>query len=254
MQLGIFAVLVLLWGVPLVNPFKLLVVLFHEFSHLIAAYATGGVPFGIAIQPAGAGVTLGLGGNEVIVAMAGYVGSFAVGVALYWLSAKWEATDVWMGLFLVSCLSLAFGWLNDFTAMFGYGTLFIMGAGNFLFSPRGKLFFLRVVAATSCLYPVIDVFSTTLMFSDESGMTVNGAAVLSDVEQLEVLTGMNPVVIATVWIIISASACVSLIWWSAEKDAEQQVKRRFFRPRPPRLLDPIYDPHDASSVREYWIK
>lgn len=251
-QFGIFIVLLALWGLPLANPIKLLLVLFHECSHLMAAYLTGGTPFGIAVHPAGAGVTLGIGGNELIVALAGYFGSFLLGFALYYLSAKWESADLWLVLLILCCLSLFFGWLNDFTAVFGYGAITLMIVGQFLLRPHIKTFFVRVLATASCLYPIIDVLNETVMARGGS-LTVNGVSVGSDIYQIAQISGWSQGFLGFLWIGATIPACAFLIIWSAHKDAETTIKRRFFRTK---IVDvqPLYRPNDPNSIREYHIK
>ncbi len=60
-QLVLFLVLLALWPIPILNPIKLLVVLFHETSHVLAAWLTGGEVYGLALDARGAGIALGAG-------------------------------------------------------------------------------------------------------------------------------------------------------------------------------------------------
>lgn len=105
-QLTVFALVLAVWSIPVINPIKLLVVLFHEMSHVLAGYATGASIFGIAIDPGGAGVTLGMGGNRLLILVAGYIGSFAMGFCLYGLCATWKPGEVWLVLAAFSGISL----------------------------------------------------------------------------------------------------------------------------------------------------
>ncbi|HNT36804.1 MAG TPA: M50 family metallopeptidase, partial [bacterium] len=157
LQVGMFVLILLLWRLPFMMPIRLVVVLFHEMSHVIGAYLTGGVAFGIAIDPGGAGATLGIGGNDVLVASAGYLGSLLIGVVLYCLSAAWEPKEAWAMLMALFCIALLFGWLNGFTAFFGYLCIILMTMGFVLFRDGMKVFFIRVVSTTCCLFPIIDV-------------------------------------------------------------------------------------------------
>jgi peptidase M50B-like protein len=252
-QLGLFALVLALWRLPLVNPVKLLVVLFHEVSHVLVAYATGGVVFGIAIDPGGAGVTMGMGGNEALIVAAGYVGSLLIGFLLYSLSATWKVDEVWGVLCLFCCLTMAFGWLNDFTTFFGYGTITLMFVGLFKFPEGLQRFFLRWIATTSCLYPILDV-SGEFFQESARGFTVRGRLAGSDVSQLAQITGLSEALIAGVWGITGLLAVCVLIDWCSKKDAASQVKKTLFqRRRLTPVLYPKYNPDDTSNLPRHEI-
>ena len=61
--------------------------------------------------------------------------------------------------------------------------MLLMGIGIFAFSPRVKLFILRWVATTSCLYPILDVAWEFWRGRDE-GFMVDGRPAGSDVAQI----------------------------------------------------------------------
>jgi hypothetical protein len=225
-QLGLFLLALALWPVPVINPVKLMVVLFHELAHVVAAYLTGGVVFGIAIDPGGAGATLWMGGNQLAIVAAGYAGSLAVGLFLYTLSALWDSDEVWTVLCCLCCLSLAFGWINDFTAVFGYGTIALMIAGAFYISEAGKKAILRWVATTCCLYPAIDVAGEVWFKSD--GYVFNHQRIMSDVSRLSQLTGLDEAAIGGVWVVTGLALLAWMIVWSARKDSEGVVRHKMF--------------------------
>jgi len=254
LQLGVFGVVFLLWPLPIINPIKLMVVVFHELSHVFTAYLTGGTVFGIAIDPGGAGVTLGLGGNEVLIVAAGYMGSLAIGAALYALCATWDPNEVWGVVSGFTCLSLAFGWLNDFTVVFGYGTLILIVISMFVLSEEVKKFLLRLVATTSCLYPVIDV-AGDLLVGPRGGFLVRGEVVGSDFAVLARMTGVPEAAIAVPSILFGVAAVLLLIAWSARKEATVEVKRSLFRRgKKKRRLGGLYDPDDTSTIPEYVVR
>jgi len=80
--LGCAALVLLLWWTPLLLPFRLFVTMVHELSHALVAILTGGQVLGIAIRLDGSGVTYARGGNLVLTASAGYVGSSVFGAVL----------------------------------------------------------------------------------------------------------------------------------------------------------------------------
>jgi hypothetical protein len=254
-QVAIFFVVLGLWQVPIINPVKLLVVLFHEMSHVFAAYATGGVVFGMAIDPGGAGVTLGMEGNELLIVAAGYVGSLFAGMFLYYLSAVWKPWEVWLVLALMCSASLLMGWLNDFTAVFGWGAMIAMFFGLML-PEEWKKFFLRVVATACCLYAIIDV--TGVVFGGRAdGFSVRGKVVGSDVARLAELTGLPEGLLVTIWVIVGVTAAVAMIGWAADRDAKDIVKKSLMRKKEaktPEFEYKRYDPSDPNSIPEYTIR
>ena len=250
-QLGLFGVVLILWPIP--NPIKLLVVVYHELSHVAAAYLTGGMVFGIAIDPMGAGVTLGIDGNPLVITMAGYVGSLLIGLLLYWLIAIWEPNEVW-GVMCVLCgVSLAFGWLNEFTFIFVTVTLILMFWAQFYLPSEWKAFYLRMVATTCCLYPVIDVVGEAYRPQAE-GILVNGQSAGSDVARLSELTGLPPVLLSLIWIAIGMTVLWWMVSWSARHEARNEAKRSLMPRHPAKdFIDAIYS-SDPTNPPRYVIR
>jgi len=261
LQLGLFALVLLLWRVPIVNPIKVLVVLFHEMSHVAMAYLTGGVVIGMAIDPGGAGVTLGIGGNDALILMAGYAGSLAIGLTLYALSAVWKPGEVWLCLCLLCFSSIFYGWLNEFTRAFGFGAILILLVGAVLFSPGVKQFFLRWIATTSCLYPILDLAGEYIR-SASQGFVVKGRVAGSDVAQLSAMLDIPRAFLAITWGILGALAVIWMVSWAADKDAESRVRRSVLDPwrraretaRSRIFTDALYDPNDPSTIRVYRLR
>ena len=75
-----------LWSSPLVQPIKLMVVLFHELSHGMMALFTGGKIISILITADEGGACETEGGSEVLIVTAGYLGSMFVGGMILYLS------------------------------------------------------------------------------------------------------------------------------------------------------------------------
>jgi hypothetical protein len=252
-QLGAFLLVLIIWKIPIINPVKLLVVLFHELSHVLAAYATGGVVFGIAVDPGGAGVTLGMGGDPVVIALAGYTGSLLIGALLCMLTAVWAPDEVWGVLLLLSLLSLAFGWLTELSAVFGIGTVMAMFFVPLVFSDAGQGFLLRLVATASCLYPVIDVAGEYFQAQAE-GFNVRGQAVGSDVAELARLTGLPAGVLALAWAAAGLAVLAFVVAWTARKEADVAVKRSFLRRRRRTFEYKRYDPTRPGDAPEYVLR
>ena len=254
LQLVLFVLVLALWRVPIINPIKLIVVIFHELSHVAAAYLTGGVVFGIAIDPGGAGVTLGMGGSETIIVAAGYVGSLLVGILIYALVAVWEPDDIWGVFCILATLSVAFGWLNDFTAIFGYGTMALLFLCYFKLSAEVKKFVLRWIATTSCLYPVLDVAGEYFQ-AEPQGFVVGGQVIGSDVARLAELTGIPVGTLTAVWATIGLGTLCFLVIWSSKKDAATTIKKKLsLKKKLVPILHPKYNPDDTSNLPTYVIE
>lgn len=92
------ALAMLLWDTPVIWPLKILVVLFHELGHALAALATGGSVVSIELSPQQGGLTRTMGGNRFLVLSSGYLGSLAFGVLWLFLgrSPRTARVGVWM--------------------------------------------------------------------------------------------------------------------------------------------------------------
>ena len=81
-------VVFLLWHQPVAMPLRLLVVLFHEASHALAAILTGGRVEALTLNAAEGGHALVAGGNFFVIASAGYLGSLAIGLVILAVSLR----------------------------------------------------------------------------------------------------------------------------------------------------------------------
>ncbi len=250
----LFFLVMVLWWIPIINPIKLMVVLFHEMSHVFAAYLTGGIVFGIAIDPGGAGITLGIGGKSLIILMAGYTGSLIIGFFLYRFSTTWEPNEVWALLCILCCISLLLGWLNSFTAFFGYGAIILMFICLFVLSSEANKLLIRLIATTCCMYPLIDVIGEVLSGSAR-GFMVGGEQTGSDISQIAAFTGISKELMGAAWIIAGILLIVYLVIWTSKTEADIEVKKSLFRRKPKNDYEnPLYNPNNPSKVREYTIR
>lgn len=86
------AITLALWFVPFASfalyPLRLFVTFIHEGSHALAAVLTGGMAKQIVIQPDASGWTLTVGGWDIVIVMAGYLGATAYGAGMLALARK----------------------------------------------------------------------------------------------------------------------------------------------------------------------
>ncbi|CRH01595.1 conserved Plasmodium protein, unknown function [Plasmodium relictum] len=71
---------IIFWKCKILEPFKLLTVFLHEFSHASACWITGGKVKGIEVNRDHGGCTNTIGGNQFLILPAGYIGSCFYGM------------------------------------------------------------------------------------------------------------------------------------------------------------------------------
>ena len=163
-QLFLLIVLVLaLWNTPLLLPLRILVVLFHEISHGLAAILTGGSIESLTVSTDEGGLAVTRGGSRFWILSAGYLGSLVCGVVLF-LAALWGRTDrVTLGLLGLLLLLITALYLRGlFAIVFGLATgIACLAIARFLSHPVNDLV-LRIIGLTSMVYVPRDIISDTI--------------------------------------------------------------------------------------------
>ena len=157
----------LLWFTPVIIPLKILIVFFHELSHALAAWITGGSVESIRISPQQGGVTVTRGGNVFLLISAGYLGSLLIGVLLFLGAVRSHADRIMMAVLGAVMLLIAVLYIRDVFALAfitGGGVLMLVVA-RFLSRDVNDLV-LRVVGLTSMIYVPMDIFSDTIARSE----------------------------------------------------------------------------------------
>ncbi|AXX98454.1 M50 family peptidase [Profundibacter amoris] len=166
-MLVITAAIFLLWFTPVIIPLKILIVFFHELSHALAAWITGGSVESIRISPQQGGVTVTRGGNVFLLMSAGYLGSLLIGVLLFLGAVRSHADRIMMAVLGAVMLLIAALYIRDVFALAfitGGGVLMLVVA-RFLSRDVNDLV-LRVVGLTSMIYVPMDIFSDTIARSE----------------------------------------------------------------------------------------
>lgn len=199
--LGLMIVVWLLWDTWAVYPLKVLVVFFHELSHAIAAWLTGGRVKIIELDSAQGGLCVTEGGIRFVVLTAGYLGSLVWGGILLNLAVhtrREKGSVMLLGLFL----AIVTGWLVRPVLHFGFafgmltGTVLVIAGKRLPRGPNSVL--LKVIGLTSCLYALLDIKSDIL---DRPGLR-------SDAYMLGELTGIPTMVWGVLW--LGAALAMSL--------------------------------------------
>lgn len=166
-MLVITAAILALWFTPVIIPLKILIVFFHELSHALAAWVTGGSVESIRISPQQGGVTVTRGGNVFLQMSAGYLGSLLIGVLLFLAAVRSHADRIMMAVLGAVMLLIAALYIRDVFALAfitGGGVLMLVMA-RFLLRDVNDLV-LRVVGLTSMIYVPMDIFSDTIARSE----------------------------------------------------------------------------------------
>jgi hypothetical protein len=154
----LFFIALYFWESAFVLPIKYLTVFFHELSHGLAAWFTGGEIVKIVVNSDQSGVCWTRGGIRFIVVSAGYLGSLIWGAAIL-LSAVKTSYDreitAGLGILLLAVTAI---WVRNLE---GIVICTLTGLGLFALAKYAseKICdqFLRFLGLTSCFYVIIDI-------------------------------------------------------------------------------------------------
>ncbi len=155
---GMFLIAAIFWDTVFIYPIKLFVVILHEFSHGLAAIATGGSIVKIEVDPRIGGVCYTRGGSLFFIASAGYLGSILWGGLILVLASRTKHDKI---------LGMAIGGLLIVLSIFYirnlFGFLFTAGFGaalaaiSYFAQERIVDILMKFLGMTSCLYVMIDI-------------------------------------------------------------------------------------------------
>ncbi len=190
----LLAAVFVLWQTPAVVPLKILIVFFHEASHAIATFVTGGEVVSLEVSANQGGMVISRGGSRFWILTAGYLGSLLIGVGLLVAATRSRADRKIMAFCGVMMLVIAGLYVRD-----GFALMFVIGTGiamlliaRFLGHNANDLI-LRVIGLTSMIYVPYDIFSDTIARS----------ALRSDARMLAEEFGGTPQLWGVLWIVIS---------------------------------------------------
>ncbi|MGK9367945.1 M50 family metallopeptidase [Melioribacter sp. Ez-97] len=194
----------LLWDTKIIYPVKLILILFHEASHALTAFLTGGKIVGIELNGDLSGGCVTEGGNNLLIALSGYPGSFIIAALLFFSAYNQK-------LKLVSTFGIPAA-LIFITANFitdtGMSIIIIIIAAAFFIIARftpdviNRLFFI-ITGLTGLIYVALD------LFADSSGENL----IRSDVTQLSYQSGIPEFT----WIVLWLMIFLVLFWYAGKK-------------------------------------
>jgi len=193
-----------IWLVPLFRPILTPLIYFnthiHELCHALMGIATGGFVERIVVEANGNGHALIGGGNLILTASAGYVGSAIVGAIMIAGAKDGRGARAMLltgAAFLT--LSMVLFVRGDLVGI-GSGLLWMLGlaAAGWWLSDDGRIFAAQFVGVQLCLTSA-HAFLTLLNLSIST-------EAMTDAENLEKATGLPGILWASAWLMISAVA------------------------------------------------
>lgn len=217
----LLVVIHLLWDTQVVYPLKLLVVFFHEASHGIAAYLTGGSVDHLEVSQEEGGVTFTQGGNRFVILSAGYLGSLIWGGIILMLASRTRC-DRYISMTLGVAIVLIGLWFVR--PLVSFGQLFVLASGVALLAVGYKLpeqvndVALRVIGLTSCMYAVLDIKSDVL----------DRPYLMSDAAMLAQETGTSTMLWGSIWMTIAIIWSAAFLLLSSRPPVTESTPRPFW--------------------------
>ncbi|MEZ5885885.1 MAG: M50 family metallopeptidase [Paracoccaceae bacterium] len=185
------------WHTSAVLPLKILVVFFHEMSHALAAWGTGGSVEGITLSSQQGGLTLSRGGNGFLIMTSGYLGSLLIGMAIFIAAVRTDADRAIMAVLGLILLAIAVVYFREpFPLIYGVISSALMLASARLLGHQANDLILRVIGLTSLIYAPYDIFDDTIA---RSGMR-------SDARMLAETYGGSTLIWGGLWLVASLVA------------------------------------------------
>lgn len=201
------------WEGMAFTPLRLLVVFFHEASHALVAWLTGGQVRELVVNAREGGHVLAVGGNRFLTLNAGYLGSLLWGAAIYSVAAASRFDRVVMGVLAaaVAALSLVFAH-GLFPDVFGIGTALTMFLAARYLGAGLNDFLLRLIGLTSMIYVPHDIYSDTIARS----------SILSDARMLAREYGGATILWGAAWLAVSLVLILSCLISSVKSGASRK--------------------------------
>jgi hypothetical protein len=209
---GLIVVVALLWNTWFVYPLKILVVLFHELSHGLAALLTGGSIVRIEVVAQEGGLCVTMGGSRFVVLSAGYLGSLIWGGVLLLLAARTRldrGVSVALGAILILVTLVYVRPFGGFGFMFGAVSGSALVAVGLILPEEVNDYLLRLVGLTSCLYAVLDIKSDI----------IDRPHVRSDAVMLAEHTGLPALFWGVLWITVAVVAAFFFLLFACKAKA-----------------------------------
>ncbi|MDQ7815839.1 MAG: M50 family metallopeptidase [Melioribacteraceae bacterium] len=184
----------LLWDTLFIYPIKLLVVLFHEISHGLAAVLSGGKVVALDVGLDLSGVCTIEGGNSFFIASSGYLGSFIFGMILFYSSYN-KNFGQWI-LPIIAVVLIIFTINSSTNAALPFalmGVILIIFLIKYFAPSKVSDFVLKSIGLISCIYVLIDIKEDIL----DTSYSYSDASILAQ------LTGISELIWGLLWLSLS---------------------------------------------------
>lgn len=152
-----------LYNHPMLYPLRMVIVSLHESSHAIAILLTGGEISGFTMLPNEGGSVNARGGNMILAAMSGYLGSLLIGLFLFYFSSVSKKDKY---AFLVLAMWMApftlFYFSDQFTLIFGIVVSLVFTGIYLINSHIFSDLVLKLLGLFSIIYVPHDIYSDTI--------------------------------------------------------------------------------------------
>lgn len=190
-----------LWDIYFIYPIKLFVVLLHELSHSLAAILSGGKITALNIGFDLSGKCETEGGNTIVIASSGYIGSLIWGL-LFFLAPNNKRIGKWMIISLsliILLLTITFSASGIFILLAFILAGLLISSAFFLSIPIVTII-IRSFGLISCVYVLFDIKQDLL----SSSSVISDASILSSIINVPViLIGMSWALISIIGIYLA---------------------------------------------------
>lgn len=195
-----------LWASPAIQPVKIMVVLFHEMSHGLAAIATGGQVLEIAVTADEGGACETQGGIPAVIVSAGYLGSMFFGGLVLYLSKFRRCVPFVYTLLALTVGAAILKVLHDpYSRTFATALAASFIVLGLLTPALVSALFLRLIGTVSCLYSIFDIYWDVLAARPADGGIAN------DAEAFASLTGISAELVGAFWLAASIVYFLSIL-------------------------------------------
>ncbi len=199
---GIALFSIIFWDSFIIYPIKFFVVILHEISHAIATIITGGVVKSITVTLDLGGITKTNGGNYLIIASAGYLGSLIIGGFLFYSAYNLRTRKITSTILAIIILLCTVGYLKGNIQIFlGLIISFLFYLLPRYFNETVASYFLKFIGLVSCLYVLTDIKNDLITTSIRE----------TDAQAIEFITGIPSLLIGFSWLFISLLVIYFLI-------------------------------------------
>ena len=182
-----------LWDTFLVFPIKLFVVFLHESSHALTILLTGGSISEISLGFDLGGKITAEGGNDILIASSGYLGSLFFGLLIYLVAEMQKIRRyVYFSLALLFLIILLISAPTLEFILIGLITIGLLVVFGFFVRIRLVKIFVKAISLVSAIYVLIDV-KEDMLAQDFS----------SDAQIMAALIGVNQLIVSLIWLVIS---------------------------------------------------